>query len=126
MTVVAGLLLSLYPNHTAAIQIWSIPGDIPTTVPASCRAVLVQNITCPNYLITAAQVSNGMALLSGEAAQYCTADCYNSLNTFRTNVDARCGDTLYEMYKNSTLTQSGSSLADGLAWAYNVSCIQDS
>lgn len=118
--------MSSYPTLTAAIQIWSIPGDIPTTVPASCRAVLVQNITCPNYLITPTRVSNGMALLDGEAAEYCTAACYDSLNTFRTNVDARCGDTLYTMYKNSTLTQSGASLADGLAWAYNVSCIQDS
>lgn len=125
LVATVGLFLFYSPQQTEATQLWTIPGAIPTTVPAACRAVLVQNITCANNLVTASQVSNGMSLMGDEAAQYCTAECYSSLRTFQTNVDAKCGDTMYAMYANSTLVQSGASLADGLVWAYNVSCIQD-
>ncbi|OBT49001.1 hypothetical protein VE00_00033 [Pseudogymnoascus sp. WSF 3629] len=43
----------------------------------------------------------------------------------KSNVDLRCGNTLYEMFVNSTLQQSGAQVADPLVWAYNVTCIKD-
>jgi hypothetical protein len=125
IVAITGLLLLCGPRQAAAIQLWNVPGAIPRIVPASCRAVLVQNITCANNLVTASEVSNGMSLMGDEATEYCTTDCYTSLQKFQTNVRARCGDTMYAMYAHSTLKQSGTSLADGLVWAYNVSCIQD-
>ena len=45
--------------------------------------------------------------------------------TFKTNVDAGCGNTPYQMFAASKLEQSGASVADPLVWAYRVICIQD-
>lgn len=111
-----------------AVTLWSAPGAIPTTVPASCRAVLVQNITCTygeSSLVTAGKVANGLALVESEATTYCTPACYQSLAQFQANVDSRCGDKAYTLYPNTTLTQSGAALADGLVWAYNMTCLRD-
>lgn len=123
--IVVGCLLVA---ATHAVQLWSAPAAIPTTVPAACRAVLVQNITCDygnNSLVTAGQAANGVALISSEATKYCTTSCYQSLRTFKTNVDSKCGNTEYNLYPNSNLTQSAAALADGLSWAYNLTCIED-
>lgn len=44
---------------------------------------------------------------------------------FKTAVNASCGNAQYKMFVNSTLQQSGISIADPLAWAYSVACIKD-
>ncbi|RPA73865.1 hypothetical protein BJ508DRAFT_244206 [Ascobolus immersus RN42] len=118
------LSLSVFSVHS--IYIFSSPGAIPTTVPAACRAVLSQNITCEPSLVKANDIAQGRALGKDLANQYCTSACYKSLTTFKTNVAARCGNTLYKFYANSSLTQSGNEIADPFAWAYEVACLQDS
>ncbi|KAK9422563.1 putative LysM domain-containing protein [Seiridium unicorne] len=121
------LLMAWLHAGAKAVTLWPSPGAIPTTVPAACRAVLTQNITCDTpELVTAQEASGGAALIGESAVEYCTPKCYNSLKTFQTNVDARCGSTLYNLWINSTLQQSGMQLADGLVWAYNLSCLTDS
>jgi hypothetical protein len=137
------LIQVLLFSSVSGIQIWSSPGALPTTIPASCRAALSQNITCDPQLITATFVSAGRALDNGTATEYCTLSCYSSLQVdkpmnfyicqitdnghvdFQVYVDLRCGNTLYNMYANSTFQQSGAQVANPLAWAYNVTCIKD-
>jgi hypothetical protein len=87
---------------------------------------LVQNIICPNSLVTAPQVASGLALSDADATAYCTTACYDSLKSFQTKVTAGCGTTMYTLFINSTYTQSAAALADSLVWAYGVSCIKDS
>ncbi|ETS88167.1 hypothetical protein PFICI_01995 [Pestalotiopsis fici W106-1] len=128
LVTTAVLLWQLLAPVTQAVKLWSAPAAIPTSVPATCRAVLVQDIACTygnNSLVTAAQAANGLALVDSEATTYCTTGCYQSLKTFQTNVDARCGNTEYTLFLNSNYTQSAAALADGLSWAYNLTCIQD-
>lgn len=52
-------------------------------------------------------------------------DCGLRKQSFKTNVDLRCGNTMYQMYPNSTHLQSGAMVADPLVWAYNVTCVKD-
>jgi hypothetical protein len=87
--------------------------------------MLVQNITCANTLVRPNDIESGSALYGNLSTEYCTSDCYDSLQSFQTNVDKQCGDTLYKMFPNSSFEQSGTLLAHGLNWAYNVSCIKD-
>ncbi|KAI1658124.1 hypothetical protein F4813DRAFT_388904 [Daldinia decipiens] len=127
ITVVVLIGHLLFPA-AKAVKLWTAPAAIPTNVPAACRAALVQNITCnygKNNLVTAAQAASGLALISSEAGTYCTTSCYESLKTFQANVDAKCGSTQYALYVNSSYTQSAAALADGLSWAYNLTCIKD-
>ncbi|KAL1835395.1 hypothetical protein VTJ49DRAFT_6815 [Mycothermus thermophilus] len=104
---VAGLAAVSWCQEAAAIQLWATPGDIPTSVPARCRAALVQNITCPSSLVTAPQVASGSALSDDDAVAYCTDTCYDSLKTFQSRVATGCGTEIF-------------------VWAYDVSCIKDS
>ncbi|KAL4759198.1 uncharacterized protein BDW70DRAFT_169597 [Aspergillus foveolatus] len=65
--------------------------------------------------------------LVGVAAQaYCTRQCRDSLQTFQEKIRTSCGKQEYELYVNSTTKQSPTVVADGLVWAYELSCIQDS
>ena len=118
------LSFSVFSVHS--IFIFSSPGAIPTTVPAACRAVLSQNITCEPSLVLANEVAQGRALGKETANLYCTPGCYKSLTTFKTNVATRCGNTPYKFYANSSLTQTGNQIADPFVWAYDVACLQDS
>ncbi|KAL2060600.1 hypothetical protein VTL71DRAFT_9241 [Oculimacula yallundae] len=112
-------------NQVLSIQLWSSPGALPTTIPAGCRSALSQNITC-SQLVTPSFISAGRSLSINASKLFCTDACYTSLQAYKTNVDSRCGSTLYRMYANSTFNQSGMAVADPLSWAYNVTCIQDS
>lgn len=120
------LLVACCRRQAAAVQLWPSPAAIPTSVPALCRAALVQNITCLSNLVTASDVVGGMAMSSAEAGQYCTSGCHNSLTTFQTQVTAGCGSSMYTLYQDSNYTQSPSALVDSLVWAYSVNCIQGS
>ena len=73
------LILSCLLGFSSSIQLWSSPGALPTTIPASCRAELSKNITCSPVLISPQFVAGGRALDPKAAAQYCTPSCYNSL-----------------------------------------------
>lgn len=54
-----------------------------------------------------------------------SCSCPRLKKTFKTAVKASCADTQYKMFVNSTLQQSGASIADPLTWAYSVACITD-
>ena len=112
-------------NLSLAIQLWSSPGDLPTSIPASCRAALSQNITCEPNLVSAQFVASGRALSPAVLEMYCTDSCAKSLLSFKVNTEQRCGDKIYKMFPNSTYMQSGASVAAPLSWAYNVTCIKD-
>ncbi|KAL4782868.1 hypothetical protein BJX76DRAFT_358502 [Aspergillus varians] len=118
------LLLVIIP--AAAIQIWPSSSDIPNAVPLSCRQALASNITCANSLVRAQDVINGAALPKEQAELYCTAECQKSLDNFRHNVNSTCGEKEYVLNHHATVKQYPLALADGLIWAYNVSCIRDS
>lgn len=136
------VILQSFFSLSLSIQLWTSPGALPVSIPASCRAELSKNITCSPILITPQFAAGGRAMDPKTAAQYCTPTCYNSLQvsqqfaslrlamaqqeqSFKTNVDLRCGNTMYQMYPNSTHLQSGAMVADPLAWAYNVTCVKD-
>lgn len=75
----------------------------------------------------AASVAAGRYLGEETTALYCTDACYKSLNTFRTNVKARCGETRYAFYPDTpNYLQSGVEIAEGFGWAWNVTCVKDS
>ncbi|CAO1604771.1 hypothetical protein XANCAGTX0491_008311 [Xanthoria calcicola] len=118
-------MLHCFYGLSQSIQLWSSPGALPTSIPASCRAELSKNITCSPILVSPQFAAGGRAMDPKTAAQYCTPTCYNSLKSFKTNVDQRCGNTMYQMYPNSTHLQSGAMVADPLVWAYNVTCVKD-
>lgn len=123
---VALLTIGLATRDAAAIQIWKNPDEIPTAVPVDCRGALSYNITCANSLVTAQNAANGAALVGVAAKAYCTEECHDSLKTFQGDVLSSCGEKEYLLYENSTTKQSPAGLADGLAWAYDLTCIQDS
>lgn len=100
--------------------------EISTAVPADCRNALTYNITSANSLVTAQYAINGAALVGVAATVYCTQECHDSLQTFQQKIRSGCGTSKYTLYVNSTTKQSPAVLADGLAWAYDLSCIQDS
>lgn len=120
------IAVSLVGQEAAAIQIWDHPDKIPASVPADCRDVLGYNITCANFLVTAQDAASGAALMGEAAKSYCTKECHDSLQTFQENILASCGKKEYRLYQNSTTMQSPAVVANGLVWAYDLMCIQDS
>lgn len=110
---------------SGAIQLWESPADIPNSVPAVCRAALIANITCDPILLTADQALANAALTEDVAAEYCTTACAESINMFQSRVDSACGRGALALWHESTLRQSPWHLASGLAWAYELSCIED-
>ncbi|RDK37083.1 hypothetical protein M752DRAFT_310156 [Aspergillus phoenicis ATCC 13157] len=82
-------------------------------------------MTCANSLVTAQDAANGAALVGVAAKTYCTKECHDSLQTFQESILSACGKKEYQLYKNSTTTQSPAVVADGLVWAYSLMCIQD-
>ncbi len=116
---------ALTATMTAAIQIWEKPGDIPSEVPARCRAALVQNITCSDFLLQPQKAAQGEVLVGEAADVYCSDQCSSSITKFQKSVTTGCDDTLYPLVKNSTMLQSGKAIVDGLAWAHKLVCIKD-
>ena len=118
------LAMVLASTAASAIQLWGKPGEIPTTVPAKCRAALTTNITC-DFLVTANKAVSGQIVSGMSAESFCGAPCVGSMADFQRKVIEGCGNTQYMLWENSTMTQSGQALADGLSWAQRLLCIQD-
>jgi hypothetical protein len=112
-------------NPVCAIKLWDSANAIPSTVPESCRAALAQDIGCDNRLVTASQAASRAVLVGELAAEYCTSICHDSIEDFRTKVTAECGSKEYVLYANSTLKEAPADLANGLSWAYRLSCVKD-
>lgn len=123
---IALITLSFIGQETTAIRVWSHPDKISTSVPSDCRDALAYNIACANSLVTAPDAANGAALVGEAATAYCTKECHDSLQTFQKNILSACGKKEYQIYKSNTIKQSPLAVADGLVWAYNLMCIEDS
>ncbi|KAJ0352995.1 hypothetical protein COL154_012288 [Colletotrichum chrysophilum] len=108
----------------SGIQLWKTPGQIPTDVPARCRAALSTNITC-DFLVTADSAANGEVVVGEAADVFCNSACRDSLRSFTSSVTSGCGHTQYKLWENSTMTASGQAMAEGLLWANSLLCIQD-
>ncbi|KAH6889840.1 hypothetical protein B0T10DRAFT_360979, partial [Thelonectria olida] len=81
-------------------------------------------ITC-DFLVTAGRAVAGRSLNNQLASSYCSSCCSSSIKSFQKEVIAGCGDKEYKLWENSTLTESGKTLADGLTWAHDLMCIKD-
>lgn len=77
------VVLHCFYGLSQSIQLWSSPGALPTSIPASCRAELSKNITCSPILVSPQFAAGGRAMDPETAAQYCTPTCYNSLKVRR-------------------------------------------
>ncbi|OJJ30807.1 hypothetical protein ASPWEDRAFT_140622 [Aspergillus wentii DTO 134E9] len=66
------------------------------------------------------------ALEQDAAREYCTQECHDSIQTFQKKINSGCGTKQYELYQNDTTKTSPAMFADGLMWAYSLTCIQDS
>ncbi|RYP62165.1 hypothetical protein DL771_009838 [Monosporascus sp. 5C6A] len=117
-------LASLLLPSVSGIKLWNSPGDIPTSVPARCRAPLTQNITC-ELLVKPDNAANGEIVPGGALDEFCGSTCRSSLETFQKNIASGCGNTYYALWKNSNLTQSPKVLADGFVWAHTLACLSD-
>ncbi|KAL4787164.1 hypothetical protein BJX76DRAFT_29075 [Aspergillus varians] len=119
-----GVLCAILPFLASAVKIWDTPAALGTLIPAGCRAALTTNITCPGKLITATEIVNEVPQNETFLEQYCESTCRNSLQSFATLVNTRCGNTEYS-FGNST-KQSGNDIAVPLLWSQDVACLEDS
>ncbi|KAI3135390.1 hypothetical protein CBS147325_7703 [Penicillium roqueforti] len=71
-------------------------------------------MTYANSLITAQDAANRAALVRVAAKTYCTKECHDSLQTFQESILSAYGKKEYQLYKNSTTTQSPAVVADSL------------
>ncbi|RYP80170.1 hypothetical protein DL770_006365 [Monosporascus sp. CRB-9-2] len=117
-------LASLLLPSVSGIKLWNNPGDIPTSVPARCRAPLTQNISC-EFLVKPDNAANGEIVPGGALDELCGSTCRPSLETFQKNTASGCGDTYYALWENSNLTQSPKVLADGFVWAHTLARLSD-
>ncbi|KAF5844210.1 hypothetical protein GGP41_004936 [Bipolaris sorokiniana] len=113
--------LSLF-TPTDCTKLWPNAGALPGIIPAPCRAALTANITCSDF-ITAREIVNDVPINSQFLKTYCTTDCRRSLQTWATNVNTRCGNTIYN-FTNAT-KQSGNDIAQPMLWAQNVACLAE-
>lgn len=119
------LLCVVFSHGINAIHLWDNPDNITSTVPDSCKTALSQDISCHDKLITASDAASGAALVGSLADAYCTDECRESIEDFRKNVEVGCGNATYALFPNSTLEEAPLDLANGIAWAYKLSCIKD-
>ncbi|KAF7548182.1 hypothetical protein G7Z17_g7222 [Cylindrodendrum hubeiense] len=120
----AALIATFACRLVACLHLFESASDIPESVPEKCRIALAQNITC-DFLVTAGRAVAGRSLNDQLASSYCSSSCGSSINSFQNEVIADCGDEEYKLWENSTLAQSGKTLADGLTWAHDLICIED-
>jgi hypothetical protein len=118
------LAVVLMAVSVSAVKLWNSPADLPTTVPAKCRAAVTLNITC-EFLVTADKAANGRVVVGDAAVEYCSDSCRSSLASFQQKVTEGCGANQYAFWRNSNRTDSGKAIVDSLIWAQNLVCIKD-
>ncbi|PKY05237.1 hypothetical protein P168DRAFT_318263 [Aspergillus campestris IBT 28561] len=121
---ILAVICAIFPPFVSTLKIWDTPAALGTLIPAGCRAALTTNITCPGKLITAAEIVNQVPQNETFLEQYCEPACRDSLQSFATLVNTRCGDTVYS-FGNYT-KQSGNAIAVPLLWSQDVACLEDS
>jgi hypothetical protein len=89
MRLTSGLLALPLSVAVNAVYIWSSPGALPTTIPASCRAALAQNLTCDGGLITGQRLESGVLPDNATLTSYCTSGCLSSLQVSAVRNDSR-------------------------------------
>nr|POE90693.1 lysm domain-containing protein [Quercus suber] len=92
------VLWGIIIQPVVAFHLWDSPADLPSTIPASCRATLAGNITC-DEIIPPNQPAHLARLDAADLDSYCTPGCGNSLKV---------------------------ALVAPLLWAYNTTCALDS
>lgn len=118
--------LALAVSTATALQFWAAVGEIPMTVPLRCRIPLTRNITCDvDDLISPSRVLSGEVAVGAHADAYCAPACKDSLKAFQSAVSSGCGHTLYKVWEDQTEGQSMKEVADGLAWAQEMLCLED-
>lgn len=122
--VILGLFLLV--REAAAIQLWNNTDSFSDDVPAVCQNALTFDVKCANYLVTARDAANGAALVGDLVNQYCTQGCHDSIENFQRSSHLSCGTKAYILFKNSTARVVPGDIVNGLAWAYELNCIQDS
>jgi hypothetical protein len=76
--------------------------------------------------VTARDAANGAALVGDLVNQYCTQECYDSIENFQRSSHLSYGTKAYILFKNSTARVVPGDIVNGLAWAYELNYIQDS
>jgi hypothetical protein len=118
--------LSIFAQEGAALQLWSNTDSFSDEVPAACQNALTFDVKCANYLVTALDVSNGAAFVGDLANQYCTQECYDSIDKFQKGTHLARGNKAYALFKKGTTRIVPVDTVNGLMWAYQLSCIKDS
>jgi hypothetical protein len=110
-------LIALFVIRSSSIQIWSAPGAMPTTIPASCRASLSSDIACAPRLIRAREVADAVPLDDTFLNQYCNSTCTTSITASNPRIQellqvmllsggGRPGRTLFMLVVETRLTTS--------------------
>ncbi|KAI0487067.1 hypothetical protein F4859DRAFT_510850 [Xylaria cf. heliscus] len=106
------------PGH--AIRLVASPGQLPTAIPAACRASLATNIACGPRLIHASDIEREVPFNATFLGEYCNSTCTQSLKQFSDGVASRCGNTIYDFGAGEMM--SGNMVAAPLQWAQNLAC----
>jgi hypothetical protein len=127
MLLTQGIIgLSLLGQGALALRLWNTTDGFSSDLPWGCQRALTRDIACQNYLVTAQDASNGAALPPSLAKEYCTQECRDSIDGFQRAAHLACGNKSYKMFANSTVRAVPGDIANGLMWAYQLNCIQDS
>lgn len=118
--------LFLLGQGAFALQLWNNTDIFSSGIPQSCQSALIHDIACENYLVTAQDAVNGAALPPSLAEEYCTKECYDSIEKYQNAVHLACGNKSFQIYENSSIRAVPGDIANGLMWAYGLNCIQDS
>ncbi|KAI0439808.1 hypothetical protein F4803DRAFT_568059 [Xylaria telfairii] len=115
--------ISLFTTPGQALRLVASPGQLPSTIPASCRSSLAANIACGPRLIHATDIEREVPFNATFLGEYCNSTCTQSMQQFSDTVAQRCGNTLYDFGAGKML--SGNMAAAPLKWAQDVACIKD-
>jgi hypothetical protein len=105
----------------AGIKLWSVPAELPATVPATCKVVLVADIACGPQIIQPGHIVNDARIDDVFLGEYCNSTCSKSMETYINNVNTRCGATAYDWGDGDK--RSAVSLVAPIKWARDTACL---
>jgi hypothetical protein len=108
-------------NFVTAIKLYPSPASLPSQVPAGCRAALSTDITCGPRFILASDLVREIPFNNTFLGDYCSSACSTSFISFTTNINTRCGNTVYDFGYNNNKT--GNDLIAPLKWARDMACL---
>lgn len=108
-------------NFVTAIKLYPSPASLPSQVPAGCRAALSTDVTCGPRFILASDLVREIPFNNTFLGDYCSPACSASFHSFTTNIDTRCGTTVYDFGYNNNKT--GNDLIAPMKWARDMACL---